>query len=212
MSDDGYLQSKLRENKEEIDEIKKQLFEMNLTLKSLIKSKEETYQLVNEKATEMKTMSDNFKSIDIESTRKMITDIVHSSFNAKSKEMEKKTLLLFNDFVYKLKKSVDSANSETKEMVDKRIISLLEEFLRVTVCEMMFDSHDALLKYGVIKEPFILQFSYLKLDSGIELEILIDYKTRTVKFCKGKGLSKDMIRRMKISGVEPREKNSYKQE
>lgn len=203
MSEEGYLQNKLREQQIELEDIKKQLFDFTNSIRNTQKKQEELMQHFDFSVEESKKLLEEMKQIDVQ---KLTTDIhknirEYALLQSQKAEQELSSSLI--DCKTKLKNEYNISNDFITDRIEKVTLDLQKQFFSIVISEAIFELHDTLLKNGVLKKPFDTQIGYVNLigNKDEELEVATDYGNRRVGFDIGKHLRKDMMKMLKQSKI-----------
>jgi hypothetical protein len=202
MSDDGYLQNKLREQQSELNEIKNQLFEVKNSLRSEQKQQEELKQYFDLSMEENKKIIEEMKKIDIQKITTDIHKIIREYTIVQLKKAEQELSSTMIDCKTKLKNEYNISNDFITDKIEKITLDLQKQFFNIVISEALFELHDTLLKNGILKQPFNAQISYVNLVGDEELEITTDYGNRKVGFDRGKHLREKMMRMLKQDKIQ----------
>lgn len=199
---EGYLQLKIRENKEQIENISKKMFELENMINSLNRDKTNLETYIKSELSNSKDILNEMSNLDIGSIKNEVNQIVNDAMKVQTEkaintfksEILKQEIKVKNDF--------KDMKKEISNMLHDKLFVYFKEFYGI-IGDSLFEIHDVLLKNKLIQQPITNKITYIKSkDSKEEWEFFITYAGKKAGADKGRNLSKKMIKRIQPSKGE----------
>jgi hypothetical protein len=197
MSEDGYLQLKIRENNEEIDKIKNELFESKLKISNFEKKINEMENKFNKNNNEIKNI---ITSYNVDEIKNQIKEIANNQIN---KILENKVNIFLEQSKNISKKTIDEykniAQVEATDLYDRLIkdFIIFGETIFKALGECILDIHKVLVYKKIILKPFEACW-IIKNFKDEDIMYTINFKENSIDIKHGKKIAKHWNKKIRL--------------
>ncbi len=202
----GYIQTKIREINEKVDDQQNEITKLSITTESLKRQIEEKSNEIDELYDRIKEKPDN---VHKHSSSSDIRKQVAQAMNGYSDKLLKRFERRLSDAVEKAQVRGKNQGEETLELITNEIIK--HQILSThSLGEILIDFYNELLQAGVIKKLFLPSIILYENPFGRDCACIIDFEKGDVQIQHGKNLVRKTARQCRIVSNNARERNPIK--